>query len=63
MPDTKTCMTQKIQKVGSSMTLKETATTSTSSDLMAEIDELRAKMDKDRESDKWLALAQAGMSL
>ena len=39
------------------------ATASTSSDLMAEIDELRAKMDKDRESDKWLALAQAGMAL
>lgn len=39
------------------------ATTSTSSDLMAEIDELRSKLDKDRESDKWLALAQAGMAL
>ena len=39
------------------------ATTSTSSDLMAEIDEMRAKLDKDRDSDKWLALAQAGMAL
>ena len=39
------------------------ATTSTSSDLMAEIDALRGKLDKDRESDKWLALAQAGMAL
>lgn len=35
----------------------------TSSDLMAEIDEMRAKLDKDRDSDKWLALAQAGMAL
>ena len=39
------------------------ATSSTSSDLMAEIDEMRAKLDKDRDSDKWLALAQAGMAL
>ena len=30
---------------------------------MSEIDELRAKLDKDRDSDKWLALAQAGMAL
>jgi len=49
-------------KIGSPNTQGD-ATTSTSSDLMSEIDELRAKLDKDRDSDKWLALAQAGMAL
>ena len=60
MPDTKTADPE--IKVGSYDTQGD-STTSTSSDLMAEIDELRAKLDKDRESDKWLALAQAGMAL
>lgn len=50
-------------KTGSPYDTKRDATTSTSSDLMAEIDALRANLDKDRESDKWLALAQAGMAL
>ena len=60
MPDTKTADSN--LKFGSPDNQVD-ATTSTSSDLMAEIDAMRAKLDKDRESDKWLALAQAGMAL
>ena len=45
------------------ITLNNKSDTYAATDLVEEIKALQAKMEKNRESDKWLALAQAGMAL
>lgn len=45
------------------ITINNKSDTYAATDLVEEIKALQAKMEKNRESDKWLALAQAGMAL
>jgi hypothetical protein len=45
------------------ITLSQTGDTYGATSLVEEIKALQSKMEKNRESDKWLALAQAGMAL
>jgi hypothetical protein len=45
------------------ITVNNKSDTYAATDLVEEIKALQAKMEKNRESDKWLALAQAGMAL
>lgn len=48
---------------GTNITLSQTGDTYGATSLVEEIKALQSKMEKNRESDKWLALAQAGMAL
>jgi hypothetical protein len=50
-------------QAGPSITLRQTGDTYGATSLVEEIKALQSKMEKNRESDKWLALAQAGMAL
>jgi hypothetical protein len=50
-------------QAGTNITLSQTGDTYGATNLVEEIKALQAKMEKNRESDKWLALAQAGMAL